>query len=210
MKKRTLAQLLVWLSLMLAANALAQGRGGSHIVTGHAVGVGFSRGHYAYVGGFHGSFYWGFGFGFSLGWPYYAWPYYHYYVDPVYPYYRYYGYPYYPYYGSAYCPYYGYSYCWGPSGPYVSTSVPPARGLPSRPTGSNAPPPTESNHSQPPTSNSAPYANADGQWHKLGETDPTPYPQRDTVLASVRTNELAPVLRSHGSDGEWHRFRENK
>jgi hypothetical protein len=122
MKKRMLLQLLIWLSLVMAANALAQGRGG-HGVTGHVGSAGFSGGHYAYVGGFHSSSYWrGFGFGFSFGWPYYS--------------YTYYPYPYYP--------YYGYPYWWVPRGPYVwGAPYSRYRGDPSQPQASNSRPPAD-------------------------------------------------------------------
>jgi hypothetical protein len=154
-------------------------------------------GHYAYAGGFHGSFYWGgFGFGFSFGWPYYAYPAYSYYGYYPSPYYRYYGYP-----------------CWWVStAPYVwgaPPPVPPARGVPSQPPGSNSPPPAQGAAPQPPASRSAPNADADGQWHKFGESNDTPSPQGNTVLASVRTNNLASVPRSRRPDGEWHRFGES-
>jgi hypothetical protein len=197
MKKQRVLQYLLWLSLLLAANAFAQGRGGSHVVRGHAVTVGFSGGHYGYAGGFHGSFYWGgFGFGFSFGWPYYAYPAYSYYGYYPSPYYRYYGYP-----------------CWWVStAPYVwgaPPPVPPARGVPSQPPGSNSPPPAQGAAPQPPASRSAPNADADGQWHKFGESNDTPSPQGNTVLASVRTNNLASVPRSRRPDGEWHRFGES-
>jgi hypothetical protein len=198
MKKQRVLHHLVWLSLLVAANALAQGRGGSHAVRGHTITVGFSGGHYAYVGGFRSSFYWGgFGGGFSFGWPYYAYP--------AYPYYRYYPYPYYS--------YYGYPYWWVPSGPYVwgaPPPAPPARGVPSQPPGSNSLPPAEGVPPQPPASNSPPSANADGQWHKFGGSGDTPSPQGNTVLASVRTNNLASAPRSRRPDGEWHTFGEDK
>ena len=101
---------------MLAANVFAQGRGG-HVVTSHGVSVGFSGGHYAHVGGFHGSVYWD-GVGFGFGWPYYAYP--------PYPYYRYYRYSYYPYYGYYSYPYYPYPYYAYPAPYYGAYYAPPA------------------------------------------------------------------------------------
>ena len=180
MKRRMLLQPLIWLSLMMAANALAQGRSGSHGVTGHVGSAGFSGGHYAYVGGFHSSFYWGgFGFGFSFGWPYYSYGRYPYYTYSPYPYYSYYGYP----------------YWWVPRGHYVwGAPYSRYRGDPSQ---------TQASNSRPP-------ADADGEWHKFGESDYTPTPRTNSILASARTNELAAVTSSHRSDGEWHRFGESK